>query len=378
MFICIDKLTTVRMYELIQKYWKEQIDIVVQQKEKETDPQELMPFHRKIKWMIETKMAVILSEEQGEIEKFKKWNIDIETHRKLIKTGFETNDGRRIAIETAFKQEEHPFRVAFVCAMWLTGFDVKSLATLYLDKPLKAHTLMQAIARANRVNEGKENGLIVDYCGILKNLRKALAVYGSGNESHPGNDPTLPDKELLIKLEEAIEETKSYLSKYGFRLDIIFDKEGFDKIRAIRQAKDAININDETRKGFEVRARETFKKFKAVLQLQNEIQKYRRDYGAISVIYKKLQEDRERADISHIIKKLHEVVEKNIEPEELTYDEDKLYDISKIDFDLLKQEFIKYPAKNTMVQELTSAINEKLKRLILKNPLRVVNFQERA
>ena len=86
---------------------------------------------------------------------------------KLLKEGFVDADGKRISVEDAFKKEAHPFRVAIVCAMWLTGFDVPSLATLYLDKPLKVHTLMQAIARANRVNEGKNNGLIVDYCGIL-------------------------------------------------------------------------------------------------------------------------------------------------------------------------------------------------------------------
>ena len=98
-------------------------------------------------------------------------------------------------LDDAFKEEEHPFRIAIVCAMWLTGFDVPSLSTLYLDKPLKAHTLMQAIARANRVNEGKNNGLIVDYCGILKNLRKALATF-AGRRRRPGgeggDEPTRP------------------------------------------------------------------------------------------------------------------------------------------------------------------------------------------
>jgi type I site-specific restriction-modification system R (restriction) subunit len=75
---------------------------------------------------------------------------------KKIKKGYETPDNKRIDIDLAFKEPEHKFRVAIVCAMWMTGFDVPSLSTLYLDKPLKAHTLMQAIARANRVYEEKE------------------------------------------------------------------------------------------------------------------------------------------------------------------------------------------------------------------------------
>jgi len=260
--------------------------------------------------------------------------------------------------------------------MWLTGFDVKSLATLYLDKPLKAHTLMQAIARANRINEGKENGLVVDYCGILKNLRKALAVYGSGNEKQPGNAPTIPDKQLLELLKQTIYEVKSYLADLGFRLESILETKGFEKIRAIRDAKNKINLNDETRKGFEVRAREVFKKFKAAIHLRKEINVYRREHSSIDVLYKKLQEDREHADISHIIKKLHEVVENNIEPEQITDKEDRRFDISKINFELLRQEFKKYPAKNTLVQELTVAIQKKLNDLILRNPLRI-NLQER-
>src|SRR5512137_2347459 len=116
--------------------------------------------------------------------------------------------------------DEHPFRIAIVCAMWLTGFDVPSLSTLYLDKPLKAHTLMQAIARANRVNEGKNNGLVVDYCGILKNLRRALATFaGQADGGHGGEggeqDPIKPEEELLADLEEAIALVRTFLTERG-------------------------------------------------------------------------------------------------------------------------------------------------------------------
>ncbi len=157
-----------------------------------------------------TLAAVVVSEEQGEVDKFRRWDLDITPHRKLIKQGFELEDGIRIDLEEAFKKEGHPFRVAIVCAMWLTGFDVPSLSTLYLDKPLKAHTLMQAIARANRINEGKNNGLIVDYCGILKNLRKALATFaGTADGGHGGEDGDVernPAKRTTVQnLKQAIE-----------------------------------------------------------------------------------------------------------------------------------------------------------------------------
>jgi type I restriction enzyme, R subunit len=226
MMLCIDKITCVRMYLLIEFYWQERIGELERELPAIADEQEEIQRQRKIAWMRETLMAVVVSEEQGEVERFRKWDLDILPHRRLIKEGMELPDSmktkprfrnmQRMALDDAFKEAEHPFRVVFVCAMWLTGFDVPSLATIYLDKPLKAHTLMQAIARANRVNEGKNNGLIVDYCGILRHLRKALATFaGVGDDGHGGggseNEPVRADEELLADLVETIRVIRSFL-----------------------------------------------------------------------------------------------------------------------------------------------------------------------
>ena len=137
---------------------------------------------------LEARVEIIISEAQNEVVDFKKWDFDIIPHRALMKQGFQTNDGQRVDVERAFKDPRHPFRVAIVCAMWLTGFDVECLSTLYIDKPMKAHTLMQAIARANRVYPGKDFGLIVDYNGMLKSLREALAQYALGDDRDGGAD----------------------------------------------------------------------------------------------------------------------------------------------------------------------------------------------
>ena len=207
MLVCIDKVTCVRMQRLIEFYWHERIKELEAERQQTTDEQEELSLQRQIGWMNETRAAVVVSEEQGEVEKFRKWELDIRPHRRLIKEGMELPESmrgqprframQRMALDEAFKEKQHPFRIAIVCAMWLTGFDVPSLSTLYLDKPLKAHTLMQAIARANRVNEGKNNGLIVDYCGILKHLRRALATFagtrpdsGATRSSRPGRMKT--------------------------------------------------------------------------------------------------------------------------------------------------------------------------------------------
>lgn len=255
------------------------------------------------------------------------------------------------------------------------------LATLYLDKPLKAHTLMQAIARANRVNEGKNNGLIVDYCGILKNLRKALATYagtlgdsGAGPDS-PETDPVRPPEELLADLEEAIDAAAGFLAARNFRLLDILEKAGFERNKAIIDAKEAVNENDESRKRFQIMAREVFKKFKACVNFR-AVNAYRQRFAAIKVIYNSLEEDVKKADISDIMRILQGVVDDSIEIQpDPAADGDRLYDISKIDFEKLKREFERSPTKNTTVQSLKDALQRKLELMLRQNPLRT-DFQK--
>lgn len=390
MLVCIDKITCVRMYNLITEFWDKRIAELESELNTTTDDQEEVYRRRQILWMRETRMAVVVSEEQGEVDKFRQWDLDITPHRRLIKDGMDLPEAMRIKpqfknmqrmdVDEAFKEEAHPFRIAIVCAMWLTGFDVPSLSTLYLDKPLKAHTLMQAIARANRVNEGKNNGLIVDYCGILKNLRKALATFaGVGDNGHggggEGTDPAKPEEELLTELADSIAFIRDFLHERGASLDDIINKTGFERNAAIVAAKEAANGNDETRKRFEVMCREVFLKFKACINIK-DVNQFRAEYGAINVVYKSLQRDREKADISDIIRRLHQVVDEAIAPQGVYAGEDlPEYDISKIDFDRLRREFEKCRTKRTVVQNLKQAIEEKLQRLLEQNPLRS-NFQQ--
>ncbi|HML77356.1 type I restriction endonuclease subunit R [Geobacter sulfurreducens] len=378
MLVCIDKITCVRMFKLIEWYWTQRSKELEKAVSKAADEQEEAFRHRQIQWMKETRMAVVVSEEQGEVQKFKDWDLDIEPHRKLIKEGFETSDGKRIDMESAFKAPDHPFRIVIVCAMWLTGFDVPSLATLYLDKPLKAHTLMQAVARANRVYEGKNNGLIVDYCGILKNLRKALATFAGhqggsiidGGGPQPQVDPVKPEEELLADLAEAVAMVRGFLTERDFQLEEIIENSGFARNKAIAEAKEAVNENDETRKRFEIIAREVFKKFKACITVQG-VNDYRMQYDAVNIIYKSLLEDRDNADITAIIRELHYIVDDTIATENApAVREGGLFDISKIDFDRLRQEFERSTRKNSTVQCLKTAIDQRLKRMIQQNPLR--------
>ena len=388
MLVCIDKVTCVRMHELMTKGWEKRIAELEVDAEKEEDEQQAIYLNRQLMWMRETLAAVVVSEEQGEMAKFQQWGLDITPHRMLIKDGIDLpetmrakpqfHNMQRMELDETFKAEEHPFRIAIVCAMWLTGFDVPCLSTLYLDKSLKAHTLMQAIARANRVHEGKNNGLVVDYCGILKSLRKALATF-AGTQPSGGTeetDPAKPDEELLADLAEAIALVRTFLEDHNAPLNHIINRSGFGRLAAIVACKEAANQNDESRKRFEVMCREVFKKFKASINTKG-INAHRASRDAIDIIYKKLQEDRERADISDIIRQLHEVVDAAIETTERKVAEDHApYDISQIDFERLKKEFERSPAKNTTAQNLRDAVEQRLCRLMQQNPLRT-DFQER-
>ena len=377
MLVCIDKITCVRMYNKIQQRWTQRITELESALSQAVDEQDEVYRRQQLDWMKATRMAVVVSEEQGEVDKFRQWELDITPHRRLLKEGFELDDGTRLSVENAFKRDDHPFRVAIVCAMWLTGFDVPSLAILYLDKPLKAHTLMQAIARANRVNERKNNGLIVDYCGILKNLRKALATFAgqgdsgrAGQGGDDGKDPTKPNEELLADLAEAIALVQKQLVTGGASLDDVIEQTGFTRNAAISKAKDLINKNDQTRKRFEIMARKIFQTFKACLNIK-EVNHYRQSRDAINIIYQSLQADREKADISAILQQLQAIVDEAIETQVPRIAEKHgPYDISRIDFDRLRKEFERSPTKHTTVQNLKHAIEQKLHRLIEQNPLR--------
>nr|WP_321524895.1 type I restriction endonuclease subunit R [uncultured Cohaesibacter sp.] len=391
MFVVIDKITAVRMYNYIQEEWKARIDALEAELKSITDDQERIQRQSQVAWMRETEMAVVVSDEQNEIKKFKDWGLDIVPHRKRMKDGFTVKElvgGRevekRLDVETAFKREQHPFRVVIVCAMWLTGFDVPSLSTLYLDKPLQAHTLMQAIARANRVKEGKNNGLIVDYCGILKNLRKALATFAGhtgggamgGEEGQPAPevDPVNPEEKLRTELIEAIALVDERLRDEGFDMERLRKAEGFNKLKALKDAKETINKNDETRKGFEIAARAVFRKYKSCLTFA-WAEDFKNSYQAINYIYSSLQEDKAEADTTSIIKKLNEIVADAIQITPDTEGE-RIFDISKVNFDLLRKEFAKRERKASDTQDLREVISNRLAKMLAANPT-LTDFEER-
>ena len=368
MFVCLNKVTCVRMYNYVQEYWALEIRSL-KEKIKHTTQQETQELNRKLKWMQETEMAVVISQEQNEIQTFKKWGLDIKYHREKME---------KRELDKEFKNAQNPLRVVFVCAMWLTGFDVKCLSCLYLDKLLKAHTLMQTIARANRVSEGKSNGLIIDYVGIVKPLRKALADYTANVGGQGGDDPTIDKEKLIERILETIKKAKGFLKEKGFALNDLIDAAGFEKLSQLQTAANAVCATIEDKKAFSTYASEL-----------NRLMKYtdrddinsdtRKEYESIAAIYSELQKKRKHVDTTDLMVEINNIISEYVSVESASQEGIqplRRFDISQIDFDLLRREFTKSKKKNLVMKDLEEVIQQKLDRLLFTNPNRM-NYYER-
>ncbi|MDO8440185.1 MAG: type I restriction endonuclease subunit R, partial [Polaromonas sp.] len=391
MLVCIDKVTCARMLKLVEPKWKikatsvraeaaaKLVDIDAAQ---DDETRQVLHAQRdrllaKAAWLDETIIEIVISEAQNEVADFKKWGFDIIPHRARMKQGFETPDGKRVDVESAFKNPQHPFRVAIVCAMWLTGFDVECLSTLYIDKPMRAHTLMQAIARANRRYPGKDFGLIVDYNGMLKSLREALAQYALGDDGGE-EEIVAPLEERVTALLDAIEVTEAHLRGLGFEPRGLIGAKGFTRVQGLADAVNAVYTNDESKRRFEILARVVFNRFKALL-VEPSALTYAERHDNIEAIYKKLTERRDTADVSALLTVLHRIVNEAIATQGSGTDqaEGLTIDLSQINMEKLRQEFAKkVKRKATMIEDIRQIVEEKLAQMLAHNPLRM-NYEKK-
>ena len=260
MMVCIDKATAVRMYDKVQMHWKADVDRLRSTlATAQGDAREALIA--RIRLMETTDMAVVVSQGQNEIEDLAKKGLDIVPHRQRM---------QKEALDEKFKADDDPLRLVFVCAMWITGFDVPTCSTIYLDKPMRAHTLMQTIARANRVAAGKENGLIVDYVGIFRALQNALATYARpiGDGEDGGEGQPIRDKQALVAaLEIALEQTVAFAQARGVNLRAIAmaNAQGGQRLGLIEAAVDTLLMPEADKQAFRQHASRVARLFKAIL-----------------------------------------------------------------------------------------------------------------
>lgn len=366
MVVCIDKATAVRMYDKVQKHWKAHQARLSADLAKADEAQKA-GIADTIAYMQGTDMAVVVSQGQNEIEDLKKKGLDIVPHRKRMVSE---------DLEKKFKDANDPFRIVFVCAMWMTGFDVPSCSTIYLDKPMRNHTLMQTIARANRVFREKVNGLIVDYIGVFRDLEKALAIYGSGagGKTKAGESPVGDKSKLVATLRVSVKATAGFCAESGVSLEAIEAAAGFEKVKLLDDAVNAIIVSDESKRRYLSMAGDVVRLFKAILpdQAANEFIAVQ---AAIAVIAEKIKLLTPGPDISGVTEAVEKLLDESVAAQayvirqSVEEDKKKLIDLSKVNFEALKAAFEK-GRKHIEAERLRAAVEKRLKTLLQKNRTR--------
>ncbi len=370
MYVAIDKATAVKMYDKVKLEWAKYIK-KLENKLLKANSDEKDIIQKEIDYMKETDMAVVVSPSQNEIEQLKQKGVDITPHRKRMK-----NED----LATKFKDKDDKLRLVFVCAMWVTGFDCPTISTLYLDKILKEHTLMQTIARANRVAEGKFNGLIVDYIGIFKALQKALAIYGSpdGSEISDEEDPAETKAKLIELLDKEAKNMKKLLESKNIDINKIFDTRALECIKNTEGAVNRLLESEKDKNEFLKCAQNLKVLFKAILP-DIEARRYAKIVFVSTVLYLKIKEALakfvDKTEVKNLAMQVEELLNESITLASYHINEGEKLDLSKIDFEELQRRILK-EKKLALLEKLKASISSKLSDMIQLNSMRK-HFQEK-
>jgi type I restriction enzyme R subunit len=383
MVVSIDKATALRMHDKVKARWAEETASV--QKElgvlayqarggEALQAQAARDARRaalkaRLDVLTTTDMAVIVSPGQNEIEQMKRLGLDIEPHRRRM---YESQPG----LDEKFKDTEDPLRLVFVCAMWLTGFDAPSCSTVYLDKPMRNHTLMQTIARANRVFPGKHSGVIVDYANVFASLEKALAIYGAGKG---GASPVRDKAQLGAALREAVDAATAFCASHGVSLDGIeaLPLGDLQRLEAVKDAIDALISPESLRRDFFGHEQLVGTLYRAVKPDPSALEFAQRVAGIATLaaaIRAKLNPN--PPDISTIMGQIGGLLDESITGLTIRSAGPPAIDLSKINFEALAQRFKESKHKNTDLEALKAAIRAKLDKLVRLNRTRT-DFAEK-
>jgi len=381
MVVSIDKATALRMHDKVKAHWAAETQLVQKELgelayqprggEKTLEQARLDARMAELKARLDvlttTDMAVIVSPGQNEIEQMRKLGLDIVPHRRRMN---ESQPG----LDEKFKDTEDPLRLVFVCAMWLTGFDAPSCSTVYLDKPMRNHTLMQTIARANRVFPGKHSGVIVDYANVFASLEKALAIYGAGKG---GANPVKDKAQLVAVLQEAIEAATAFCASHGVDLVALEGLPLGERLEAMESAINALIAPDSLRRDFfghEQLVRTLYRAVKpdpAVLAFAQRVAGIAMLGAAIRA---KLSPS--PPDISTIMGQITGLLDESITGLTIREAGPPSINLSKINFEALAQRFKESKHKNTDLEALKAAIRAKLDTLVRLNRTRAEQLFE--
>lgn len=364
MFVAIDKATAVRMYDLVAEEWEEHLADLHLRAERLPEL-ERIGIDEQIAFMEETDMAVVVSQSQNEIADLAEAGVDIRPHRARIN---EEDLGER------FKDPADPFRLVFVCAMWMTGFDVPSCSTVYLDRPMRNHSLMQTIARANRVFPEKENGLIVDYVGVFRNLEEALAIYAADRDGD-GDLEIIRDKSALVgELEDEIGELLDFAARWDVDLDALARADGFEFIALRDAAVEALLVDDATRRDYLQRSDAVRRLFAAILPDPLAAARAR-VVGVARNVAETIRSLDSAPDLSGVSGAVQDLLDRSVGAEEYVIraaadgaESESLFDLNSIDFDALAARVA--GRKRSSVQRIVGSLRQRSDAATLRNPTR--------
>ena len=378
MVVSADKYTAVKMYDKVQYYWQQEKKLIVEERSKAANATERDRLTERLDYMNKVEMAVVISEETDEQEKFQRQGLDISLHRE--KMNAISPEGKDI--EDRFKDKDDPLSLVFVCAMWLTGFDVPSLSVLYLDKPMKGHTLMQAIARANRVFPGKSCGLIVDYVNVFKYMQQALSDYASGGDEtteYPVKNIDL----LMDNIDRCITECEAFLSGLDINLSsIIAEEETFKKMDLLRLAYDRILEKDDSKERFKVLSNLLMQLYNAAKPEVFERGWNNEKFAPIAYLNgwfcNRIDDEKLQKARRLMAETLDQSVSATVAEPQAHYaiHKGEVIDLSKIDVEAVRKRINDSPYKALEIDDLRAFIEKSIEQLINKNCTRIA-FSER-
>lgn len=363
MVVSIDKATALRTYEKVRRAWEQEIARVRAALARPNDRADRKSLRERLHLLETIDMVVIVSPAQNEVEEMRRLGLDIEPHRRRMNESQPPLDER-------FKDPLDPLSLVFVCAMWLTGFDAPSCSTIYLDKPMRNHTLMQTIARANRVYPGKHSGVIVDYANVFASLERALAIYGARGGTR---EPVRDKNELVGELRAAIIELDHICTAAGVSLDAIeAAPTALSRLTLVGLAADALLVEEQRTKTFLAQTRLASRLYSAIKPHRSAVEFLVR-MGTVTLLADKIRSETtpRPVDVSMVLLRIGEVLDRSIEGGEIQSDAPPPLDLSRIDFEALAKRFAKSQTKNLDLERLKAAIRAQLDRLIAINETRV-------
>jgi type I restriction enzyme R subunit len=255
--------------------------------------------------------------------------------------------------------------------MWLTGFDAPSCSTIYLDKPMRNHTLMQTIARANRVFPGKHSGVIVDYANVFASLEKALAIYGAGKG---GANPVKDKAELVAALRAAVQEATAFCAGHGVGLATMeaLPAGGLERLQAVEDAIEALIAPEERRRDFFGHEKLVGTLYRAIKPDPAALEFAERVAGILALaaaVRTRLSPD--PPDITEVMGRISGLLDESIAGLTIREAGPPAIDLSKINFEALAQRFKASKHKNTEIEALKAAIRARLDRLLQLNRTRI-------